>query len=422
MKIELINTGSELLLGRVLNTHQQWICRQLADLGYEVTRQICVADDGPSIQAAAKESLGRADLVIVTGGLGPTSDDLTRDLIAQLFERKLVFVPEILKKIEAYFAARKRTMPPGSKGQAMVIEGAHVLPNDWGTAPGEAIVCERNPFSFAGAKAVLILLPGPPREMRPIFSASVLPLIQRELPLRNPFVCRTLRTAGMGESMVESKISPLLQPLVKQGLEIGYCARIGEVDVRLIARAGAAQAIVDSAEQIVRGQLDKGLIFGVDDDSLESVIVERLTRLRKTLALAESCTGGAIANRITNVPGASKVFMGGLVTYSNESKANLLGVRPESLQTHGAVSEVVAREMAEGALVRLGTDYALSVTGIAGPGGGTPEKPVGTVHMALARRNGPTLARLQHNNFDRETFKFITAQQAMALLREQLVS
>jgi len=422
VKIELINTGSELLLGRVLNTHQQWICRQLADLGYEVTRQICVADDGPSIQAAAKESLGRADLVIVTGGLGPTSDDLTRDLIAQLFERKLVFVPEILKKIEAYFAARKRTMPPGSKGQAMVIEGAHVLPNDWGTAPGEAIVCERNPFSPAGAKAVLILLPGPPREMRPIFMASVLPLIQRELPLRSPFVCRTLRTAGMGESMVESKISPLLQPLVKQGLEIGYCARIGEVDVRLIARAGAAQAIVDSAEQIVRGQLDKGLIFGVDDDSLESVIVERLTRLRKTLALAESCTGGAIANRITNVPGASKVFMGGLVTYSNESKANLLGVRPESLQTHGAVSEVVAREMAEGALVRLGTDYALSVTGIAGPGGGTPEKPVGTVHMALARRDGPTLARLQHNNFDRETFKFITAQQAMTLLREQLVS
>jgi nicotinamide-nucleotide amidase len=422
VKIELINTGSELLLGRVLNTHQQWICRGLADLGYEVSRQVCVADDGPSIQAAAGEALGRADLVIVTGGLGPTSDDLTRDLIARMLGRKLVFVPEVLAKIEAYFAARNRPPPPNSQLQAMVLEGARVLPNHNGTAPGQAIACEPNPFSPAGGKAMLILLPGPPRELRPMFTESVLPLIQREMPLGAKFVCRTLRTAGLGESLVETKIAPPLEPSVREGLEIGYCARIGEVDVRLIARGDRAAEIVANAEQIVRDQLGDALIFGVDDDSMESVVVGLLTRQGKTLALAESCTGGLIANRITNVPGASRVFIAGLVTYSNDAKQSLLGVRRESLEAHGAVSETVAREMAEGARARLGTDYAISVTGVAGPSGGTADKPVGTVFMAVARRDGQTLVRRQFNNFDRETFKFVTSQQALTLLREQLVS
>jgi nicotinamide-nucleotide amidase len=242
------------------------------------------------------------------------------------------------------------------------------------------------------------------------------------MPLGAKFVCRTLRTAGLGESLVETKIAPPLEPSVREGLEIGYCARIGEVDVRLIARGDRAAEIVANAEQIVRDQLGDALIFGVDDDSMESVVVGLLTRQGKTLALAESCTGGLIANRITNVPGASRVFIAGLVTYSNDAKQSLLGVRRESLEAHGAVSETVAREMAEGARARLGTDYAISVTGVAGPSGGTADKPVGTVFMAVARRDGQTLVRRQFNNFDRETFKFVTSQQALTLLREQLVS
>ncbi len=420
MKIELINTGSELLLGRVLNTHQQWICRGLADLGYEVSRQICVPDDGPSIQAAVRESLSRADLIITTGGLGPTSDDITRDLIAQMLGRKLIFDPAVMAQIERYFASRQRSTPPKTELQAMIPEGARVLPNLNGTAPGLAIPCEPNPFSNSSAKALLILLPGPPRELRPMFTDLALPLIQREMPLSAKFVCRTLRTAGMGESLVENKIAPPLEPLVRQGLEIGYCARIGEVDVRLIARGECASEIVAQAELTARELLGQTLIFGIDDDSMESAIVNLLTDQRKTLALAESCTGGMIANRITDVPGASAVLIAGLVTYSNQSKQALLGVRSESLDAHGAVSEVVAREMAEGAIARLDTDYAISVTGIAGPSGGTDAKPVGTVFMALARRDAQTIVRRQFNNFDRETFKFVTSQQSLSMLREQL--
>jgi len=420
VNIELINTGSELLLGKVLNTHQQWICRQLADAGYEVSRQVCVSDDGPAIQAAAREALGRADLVITTGGLGPTSDDLTRELLAQLLGRKLVYHPEIMERIERYFAARKRTAPSSCRVEAMAPEGAVILPNQFGTASGLAIEVNPNPFRASG-KSWLILLPGPPRELRPMFTDSVLPLIRRELPLSGPFVCRTLRTAGLGESLVEQKVAPLLASLLREGMEIGYCARVGEVDVRLVARGKDAERRVADGEKIVREALGETLIFGVDWDSLESVVVRLLTERGQTLALAESCTGGFLANRITNVPGASAVLKAGLVTYSNESKQQLLGVRAETLAKHGAVSEETAREMAEGARQRLGTDFAIALTGIAGPGGGTETKPVGTVFMAVAEA-GKTTSRTHFNNFDRETFKFISSQQAMSLLRERLIA
>lgn len=418
MKIELINTGSELLLGRVFNTHQPWICRRLADLSYEVNRQTCVADEGYSIQSAVRECLSRADLVITTGGLGPTSDDITRDLIAQLLGRKLIVDPKVVAHIEKFFAERKRPVPANSNVQAMVPEGAIVLHNSHGTAPGLALKLDPNPCSPSGHPAWLILLPGPPRELRPMFLESVIPLLLREMPLQEEFVCRTLRTTGMGESVVANIIATPLESLVKAGLEIGYCARVGEVDVRLIARGNRAKEIVSRSEAIVR-ELVGDVIFGVDDDSLEGIVVHRLTESQKTLALAESCTGGFIAHRITNVPGASSVLMGGMVTYSNESKMNLLGVQAASLKEHGAVSEVVAREMAEGARRRLGTDFALAVTGIAGPTGGSEAKPVGTVFVALAR-GGETIVQRQFNPFDRETFKFVTSQQALTLLREAL--
>jgi len=415
MRVEIINTGSELMLGRVLNTHQQWLCRQLTDRGYIVDRQLAVDDSGTAIQQAVSESLVRADIIVVTGGLGPTGDDRTRDLVARLLGRKLHEDAAVLAHVEHFFALRKRPMPASTRVQALVPEGATVLMNAHGTAPG--LVLEFNKTGDSRT-SLLIMLPGPPRELRPMFIEQVAPMLEKQFPIAATFVCRTLKTTGLGESLVEEKIAGPLNELTKAGLELGYCARVGEVDVRFTARGGRAKDIVTEAERITRGLLGD-LVFGTDDEQLEAVIIRLLTERRQTVALAESCTGGVIANRLTNVPGASAVFLAGLVTYSNEAKQNFLGVRAKTLAAHGAVSEAVAREMAVGARAKTGADYAISVTGIAGPGGGTAEKPVGTVWMAVSSSNG-TIARRRLNAFDRETFKYVTSQQAMDLLRGQV--
>ncbi len=419
LNIEIINTGSELMRGLVLNTHSQWLGRQLADAGYPVTRQISIPDAGPAIQQAVRESLGRSELIIVTGGLGPTSDDLTRDLIAGLLGKKLREDATILARLEAFFAQRGRPMPAGTKVQAQVPEGALVLENPNGTAPGLAMKAEPNPFHADGTPGWLVMLPGPPREMRPMFSNFVLPLLRREFPLTTDYACLTLRTTGVAESLVEESISGPLAPLTVAGLELGYCAHSGHVDVRLSAQADGAKELVSRAEAIVRKQLGTQ-IFGIQDEQLNSVVVQLLKQRGETLVLAESCTGGHIANRITDVPGASAVFLAGMVTYSNEAKQNLLGVRAETLAQHGAVSEPVAREMAEGARARFQADYALAVTGIAGPDGGTEDKPVGTVFIALATSRH-TFVIKPVNRFDRETFKLVTCQQALDLLRRTLL-
>ncbi|HYG36119.1 MAG TPA: competence/damage-inducible protein A [Clostridia bacterium] len=418
MIIELVNTGSELMLGRVLNTHQQWLCRRLADLGYVVSRQVAVPDTGPDIQTAVREALTRADVVITTGGLGPTSDDITRDLIAQLLGRELCEDSGVRAHIEHFFEQRKRMMPARTGIQAMVPEGALVLPNPNGTAPGLAMEIRPNPFRSGGQPSWLIMLPGPPRELRPMFAASVVPLLQRELPLKTCFVCRTLRATGIGESVVEAKVSGPLQMLVEAGLELGYCARPGEVDVRLVARSTEASKLVSQAEAIVCAELGS-FLFGVDEDDIETMIIRLLSERRETLAVAESCTGGCISHRLTNVPGASAVLLAGFVTYSNAAKQKFIGVKAETLAQYGAVSEPVARQMAEGALQETGANYALSVTGIAGPSGGSAAKPVGTVFIGLA---GPFETIVEHNvnPWDRETFKQVTAQQALNLLRRKI--
>jgi nicotinamide-nucleotide amidase len=417
VKIEIINTGSELMLGRVLNTHQQWLCRELADRCRSVSRQTAVPDTAADIVEAVRESLGRSDLVIVTGGLGPTSDDRTRDLVAQLLGRKLSLDAKIVEKIQSMFARRKRTAPPGMEIQAMVPEGAVVLPNDFGTAPGLALNVEAG--RFRAKTSWLIMLPGPPRELKPMFLSSAVPLIEREFAHQEEFACRTLKTTGIGESWVEEQIDGPLQQLIKRGLDLGYCARVGEVDVRFVAQGSGAAALVKEAESLVRSILTEN-IFGTDDEQLEQVVIRLLTEKQKKIALAESCTGGFIANRLTNVPGASAALMAGLVTYSNEAKQKFLGVKPETLAAHGAVSEATAREMAEGARVQTGTDYAIAVTGIAGPTGATEEKPVGTVFIALAGPTGTEVKR-QLNTFDRETFKYVTSQQALEILRRALM-
>ncbi len=420
MNIEIVTTGSELMLGRVLNSHQQWICRQLADAGYTVQRQVAVPDTATAIQQTVAEALRRADWVITTGGLGPTSDDLTRELIAQLLGRSLREDPQILAALVDFFARRNRPMPPRTALQALVPEGAVVLPNAHGTAPGLLLALKPNPYREEARPAWLVMLPGPPRELRPMFLTQVLPRIKEWCPLPVPCGCRTLRTVGIGESQVEQLIGEPLRVFTDRGLELGYCARPGEVDVRLVARGTDADRMIEEAEQCVRRLVGEH-IFGEDDVELEQVVVALLTARKQTLAVAESCTGGLIAHRITNIPGASAVFLGGVIPYANAAKQALLGVRPETLDRDGAVSEATAREMAIGVRTRLNADYGLAITGIAGPGGGTLEKPVGTVFIALASSVDNVVLRPK-NPFDRATFKQVTAQQALELMRRTLLT
>jgi nicotinamide-nucleotide amidase len=391
-----------------------------------------VADTGGEIQNAVRESLGRADLVITTGGLGPTSDDLTRELIAELLGRKLVKNPAVLAHIENFFTQRGRPRPAKTDVETFVPEGAEVFLNSTGTAPGLAMRAAedgewrmengnklRPPSSILHPPSSrwLVMLPGPPRELRPMFDASVVPLLKREFA-GEIFICRTLLTTGIGESRVQEFVEADLQPLVVRGLEVGYCARPGAVDVRLTAGGEGAEKLVGEGEAVVQRILGEN-IFGFDDEEIEQVVVKLLAQKKKTLALAESCTGGLVASRITDVPGASEIFLGGVVSYANSAKERFLGVRAETLRQHGAVSEAVAREMALGAREKFGSDFAVAVTGIAGPGGGTAEKPVGTVFIALASADGVAVKKFL-NVWERATFKQVTATQALEWLRRTL--
>lgn len=309
-------------------------------------------------------------------------------------------------------------MPASVGVQALVPEGAQVLANGHGTAPGLALRVEAG--RFRDSPSLLVMLPGPPRELHPMFSERVVPLLREHFPGLGAFHCRTLLTCGLGESLVEERLAPSLPDLFARGMEIGYCARTGEVDVRLTARGPGGASVVEDGERLVRETLGSH-VFGSDNDSLESVVIGLARDRGARLAVAESCTGGYLAHRLTNVPGASATFWGGWLTYDNAAKEALLGVSSETLRIHGAVSEACAREMAEGALARSGATHALAVTGIAGPGGGSADKPVGTVHLALASAGAATRTRRQLNPFDRETFKFVTTQQALEMLRRRLL-
>ncbi len=406
MRVEVINTGTELMLGGTINTHLAFIARELFPLGLRVQRQVTVPD-GDAIRDALRDTFGKADAVIVTGGLGPTTDDITRDIVAELLGMTLEHDEEIWIAIQERFARRALKLSERVKLQALRPREATVLWNPHGTAPGlhfPALAEKGTPHIF--------LLPGPPRELKPMVREKLVPILTKLLPAGAVHEWRNFRVLGLGESLVEEKVG---EDLLAMGLEVGYCARPGEVDVRLIGD----KAVLDRAEALVRERLGKW-IFTSDERELPNVVVEKLTALGKTLATAESCTGGCIANQITNVSGSSKVFLAGFVTYANAAKTAALGVDAALIEKHGAVSEPVAQQMAEGALKNTGADFALATTGIAGPEGGTPEKPVGTVFVALAVRGGKTL--VQHHKFptDRETFKNLVSQTALGLLLRQL--
>jgi nicotinamide-nucleotide amidase len=409
MQAEVINTGSELLLGLVTNTHLGYLAGELAPCGITVARQVCVPD-GPPIREALAAALDRADLVFTTGGLGPTTDDITREAAAELLGLPLLPDEEILSGIRERFARRGLPMADRVARQAMVPVGTEVLPNPNGTAPGLYF-----PPGVLGSRRArhLFLLPGPPRELRPMVQDYVLPKLRAILPASSMRERRIYRLTGIGESQVEERIGQRLEE--RGDLEVGYCARPSEVDFRLIGPPGPLAQV----EPDIRAVLGEWIYS--EGESLEAAIVRLLAEKHLTLATAESCTGGSLAGRITNVAGASEVFLAGYVTYANEAKENTLGVPSDLLAAHGAVSEPVAAAMAEGARRVSGAKFALSTTGIAGPGGGTESKPVGTVYLGLASEGHPTVVRRCYFPLDRVTFKHMTSSAALDLLRRQVL-
>jgi nicotinamide-nucleotide amidase len=407
VQIEIINTGSELLLGNVQNTHGAWLGRELFRLGLRVARQTTIPD-GAVIEQTLAEAVRRSDVVIVTGGLGPTSDDITREATAAVLGCELIEDEAALRSLEAFFATRKRVMAPTNRKQAQVPVGADILPNGNGTAPGIYVPPRLNPIR----PCAIFLLPGPPRELYPMFFAEVEPRLRALAGVAADRGMVELKFTGVGESDFHQAIDARLARV--DGLEYGYCARISEVDLRLIGDDAATAAGRAIAMEVFAAQL-----ISEGGASLEAVVLEKLRAAGLKLATAESCTGGLVASRLTDVPGASEVLTHGWVTYSNQAKVEQLGVEEAALQQWGAVSEVVAVQMAEGALRKSGADVAVSVTGIAGPGGGTVEKPVGTAWLALARRGQPTVAEKVFHLRDRNGFKKAASQSVLDLIRRQ---
>ncbi len=409
MRVYVINTGTELLLGNVVNTHLTFIARELFPLGLRIERQLTVPD-GSAIQESLAEVFENADLIFVTGGLGPTTDDITREAAAELLGLRLRPDREVAESIRLRLRTRGFPMTDRILRQADVPEGAVVLPNANGTAPGLYLKKDGG-----GVMHHLFLLPGPPRELEPMFRHCVLPILHQINKGKSALACRTFRIACVGESVVEAAVGMKLLAIPE--VELGYCARPGEVDVRVLGPSPA----LEEAERIIRGAFPKQL-YTTGEENLEDVIVRLLRDQKKTVAIAESCTGGYLAHRLTNVPGASAAFRAGYITYANETKAAALGVEPSEIQEHGAVSRLVATRMAEGARREAKADYALATTGIAGPGGGSAEKPLGTVYIALASADAETTVQRSRFQTDRKSFKQLATETALELLRERLLA
>ena len=405
MQIELLTTGTELLLGTTQNTHGAWIGQRLLRVGLRVSRQITVPD-GEAVGRAMRIGLEDGEALIVTGGLGPTSDDLTREALAEVLGLEMIEDEAAMRAIEEFFARRQRVMAKANRKQAQAPVGADILVNPNGTAPGLYL-----PPRLSGSfNCAVFLLPGPPRELYPMFEAEVVPRLQALSGIEKVPEFLELKFAGIGESDFHEGIDDVLEAI--PGLEHGYCARPGEVDLRLMGSA----ASIREAGEIVRATFGDELVSD-DGANLEDVVVDLLAKRGRTLAIAESCTGGLIASRITDVAGSSEVFRYGFVTYANEAKQELVGVSQDALRSHGAVSDPVARQMAEGALKAGEADIAVAVTGIAGPAGGSEEKPVGTVFLGLAERGRETQVYQQFHPWARAAFKRQVSQSALNLIR-----
>jgi nicotinamide-nucleotide amidase len=410
---EIIAIGSELLDPYHQDTNSLYLTEKLNVLGIPVAFKVVVGDNPEHLTSVARTAIWRSDIIIFMGGLGPTEDDLTRDCVAAALGRDLKRDSQLVAELYAWFASRRRRMAPNNERQADVIEGATVLRNSRGTAPGQYLDTE-----IDGKQKYIMLLPGPPHEIKPMFEEQCFPRLQEKLP---PYFIATrhLRVAMMGESDCDSRIAPIYKEA--KGVETTILAGAGEINLHLRARA-ESQEIAEQRVEELACELEDELADNVYSrgESLEQIVGYYLQLRGSTLAIAESCTGGLVGRRITSVSGSSRYFLGGAIVYSNEFKTLFANVPPMMIEEHGAVSEQVAKALAEGIRDETRATIGLSITGIAGPTGGTEEKPVGLVYVALADANGTEVVKRQFPG-DRERIRSFAAQQALDLLRRRLM-
>lgn len=410
LSAEIIAIGSELLTPRFVDTNSIYLTEQLNAIGIPVMMKTIAGDNENYLEHAIRGSLERTPILITIGGLGPTEDDVTRKVVARVLQRQLVLNDEILAKLQRRFKARGIEMPANNARQALVLTGSEVLENNHGTAPGLWITAEKNH---------IILLPGPPSELKPMFESSCISRLH-EMAGGVVLARSVFRTTGLPESILDARIAEIY--IKYKNPETTILARPGQVEVRLTAR-GKNQQEADMLLRELGEQIDHALdefIFARGEQSLEEVAGMYLVMKSATISVAESCTGGMLAERLTSVSGSSRYFMSGVITYSNESKMELAGIPPLLLEMQGAVSAEVARGLAEGIRRRAKTTIGVGITGIAGPAGGSPEKPAGTVHIAVAT---PAETIHRHFNFpgDREKIRWQAAQAALDMVRRELM-
>jgi nicotinamide-nucleotide amidase len=411
---EIIAIGSEMLTPYRTDTNSLYLTEQLNLLGVEVTFKSIVGDDLKRLVAAAEHALFRSDILLFVGGLGPTEDDLTREAVAEALGVGLQRDPEIVQKLQERFAARGWKMTANNSKQADVIEGATVLQNANGTAPGQWIAGE-----FEGRQRIVVLLPGPPHEMRGLFEEQVRDRLRAKVPAAS-IATRTLKIAMLGESAVDSRVSPIYKRY--SDVDTTILAGAGEIELHFKTRAGtqdAAQRRVDEVSGLVEDELEDA-VYSRTGESLEQIVGYWLQMRNATLAVAESCTGGLLAERITSIGGSSRYFLGGAVVYSNRLKTELAGVPQEMIDRHGAVSREVAAALAEGIRYRCESTLGVGITGVAGPSGGSPEKPVGLVFHAVASDTGTEVVQ---RNFpgDRKRIRRFASTMALDMIRKKLM-
>ncbi len=409
----ILSTGDELTTGKVVDTNSNYLADKLQEIGLDLAGIITVGDDPERLEWAWKTAMERADVVISTGGIGPTADDLTTETVARLTGKKLWFDNETADKMRRLFASGGRRMPENNLKQAMFPETAVIIPNALGTAPGFRMAVEQKDHTTH-----LVVLPGVPREMKPMMEETVMPWLVASRGHDKVHLSHTFQTYGISESGLDEAVAGLIKP---EEARVSFRASFPQISLRVSVEGlpGEAQARLDELVQRVREKISE-FVYGEGDVTMEQVVGRLLTERHLTLAIAESCTGGQIGHRITNVAGASNYLLADLVTYSNESKMKLLGVSEQTLKNHGAVSEQCVLEMAAGVRKAIGADIGLATSGIAGPGGGTPEKPVGTVNIALVA-DGVQFARSYRMGGTRDWIKTLASQVALDWIRRYLL-
>ncbi|MBK1811777.1 competence/damage-inducible protein A [Clostridium sp. YIM B02505] len=409
MRAEIISVGTEILLGDIVNTNAQFLAKELASIGIEVYNQTVVGDNEERMLKAFKNAFEKCDLIVTTGGLGPTPDDLTKETAAKFFDQELVVHEESWKHIESYFSKSGRVMEGSNAKQAYFPKDAVVLPNPNGTAPGAILKKDEK---------IIVVLPGPPKEMKPMFINHVFPYLQQYSDTM--LVSKVLRIFGIGEGVMAEEISDIISD--QSNPTVAPYAKERDVTLRITAKAKdeeEAKRLIKPVEDKIRERLNDN-IYGEDDVTLEEVVAKILVSNKLTIATAESCTGGLIAATLINYPGISEVFMEGAVTYSNDSKMKRLGVKADTLEKYGAVSEETAGEMAEGIAKNAGTRIGISTTGIAGPGGGSTDKPVGLVYMGI-HIDGSTLVKKFNFQGSRESIRQRATMNALDWLRREFI-